>query len=822
MATLACSLAGRATGAESCIDYGKYLHLLGSLKTPGAAYDVAVSGSYAYIPADTSGLQIIDVSDANTPVRVGHLATPVPIYGIAVSDSLVFLTGPWGIRIIDVSNPRAAWLIGGLGTSSPAFHLVTQDSLAFVADDASGLIVVDINDPADPFVVGRFQTYGRARGVAISGNLGFVLSDTTPMGRVDLAAPTSRFEAKNLVNPASRLEVLDLSNPASPSLIGSLDLLAFALDLDVSGSYVYVSGGGLVHVIDVRTPASPKLVDYIAPVPGGWVSRTAISAHYLFLADEIAVESVDIADPTHPRTLGVIGTPNYPYGIAILGTRVYVACSRFGLQIIDISYPGSPTPIGQTPANFASDLVISDSYAYVLNAGSGLQILDIADPSSVGTIGSLSMPGDASGLAVSAPWAFVADGFSGLEVVDLSNPSSPEIRRTFETPFFAYAVGLSGSFAYVAEGGAGLQTIDITDPAAPKSIGNLSTRGSPQNISIFGQRAYLAEGGSGIEIVDLSNPTLPRSIGSIDTPGFAWDIAISGSYAFVADDGAGIQIVDVSSPTIPKIVGHARTLGLAVGIAIRGSVAYVADSSGLSVFDISNPLGPQFLGSAFARFTRAIFVTDSFVCLAGSELIFLPLHCSPSTPVQLAFLTASTEDAGILLTWDTISESEFVGFRVMRSLEESGHFGQIDSGIISHPSPYRFLDTHTVSGVTYFYELMALDRTGGNEIFGPVSARSRSHRKLHPTLGQSFPNPSRGEVTTIPFSLKERANVTVGIFDCSGTQVKLLLKSEMPEGDHTAYWDGRNEKNELVPSGVYFYSLQILGSKQSRRLIRLP
>ena len=51
-----------------CIDYGDYLHLTGSVDTPGSARDVAVSGSYAYVGTSAAygfsgSLQVIDVSD---------------------------------------------------------------------------------------------------------------------------------------------------------------------------------------------------------------------------------------------------------------------------------------------------------------------------------------------------------------------------------------------------------------------------------------------------------------------------------------------------------------------------------------------------------------------------------------------------------------------------------------------------------------------------------------------------------------------------------------------------------------------------------------
>ncbi|MBI4830021.1 MAG: hypothetical protein HY801_00375 [Candidatus Lindowbacteria bacterium] len=67
-----------------------YLPLLvGSVDTVGYAEGVAVSGSYAYVAADFSGLQVVDISDSDTPVIVAAVDTPS--YGaqdVAISGSL--------------------------------------------------------------------------------------------------------------------------------------------------------------------------------------------------------------------------------------------------------------------------------------------------------------------------------------------------------------------------------------------------------------------------------------------------------------------------------------------------------------------------------------------------------------------------------------------------------------------------------------------------------------------------------------------------------------------------------------------------------------
>ena len=56
-----------------CVDYQNYLHLAGSVDTPGFANRVAASGNYACVPDRDGGLQVIDVSNPEQPSLVGHL-----------------------------------------------------------------------------------------------------------------------------------------------------------------------------------------------------------------------------------------------------------------------------------------------------------------------------------------------------------------------------------------------------------------------------------------------------------------------------------------------------------------------------------------------------------------------------------------------------------------------------------------------------------------------------------------------------------------------------------------------------------------------------
>ncbi|MFC1717048.1 T9SS type A sorting domain-containing protein [Candidatus Poribacteria bacterium] len=90
-------------------------------------------------------------------------------------------------------------------------------------------------------------------------------------------------------------------------------------------------------------------------------------------------------------------------------------------------------------------------------------------------------------------------------------------------------------------------------------------------------------------------------------------------------------------------------------------------------------------------------------------------------------------------------------------------------------------------------------------------------------LLQNYPNPFNPE-TWIPYHLSEPANVTVTIYSMTGQIVRRLELGNMMPGAYTerskaAYWDGKNEADEKVSSGIYYYQLRAGQDTSVRKMI---
>ncbi|MCK4303568.1 MAG: right-handed parallel beta-helix repeat-containing protein [Candidatus Eisenbacteria sp.] len=82
------------------------------------------------------------------------------------------------------------------------------------------------------------------------------------------------------------------------------------------------------------------------------------------------------------------------------------------------------------------------------------------------------------------------------------------------------------------------------------------------------------------------------------------------------------------------------------------------------------------------------------------------------------------------------------------------------------------------------------------------------------------PNPGRAEAVVM-FSLEDAAEVTVGIFDVLGREIRMLHEGTLGSGQHILSWDGCDNRGQLVPHGIYLARMQTPGSERMSRIARI-
>lgn len=131
--------------------------------------------------------------------------------------------------------------------------------------------------------------------------------------------------------------------------------------------------------------------------------------------------------------------------------------------------------------------------------------------------------------------------------------------------------------------------------------------------------------------------------------------------------------------------------------------------------------------------------------------------------------------------------------------------------------PYEMVATKTdpsnsfrlnVGGNTtacYFDEFSIIDRSGTEVKSRQLDAFGAVLNEF--VLSSAYPNPFNMN-TAIPFSLSGEACVRLAVYNMQGQLVRQLFDGLQAPGNHVIHWDGSNDQNQIVPSGVYVYRLE--------------
>jgi plastocyanin len=502
--------------------------------------------------------------------------------------------------------------LGHFGGTIGSLALPSDGRDYVYAGEGTGFTVVDVSDKGQPRRVSSLPLPGSD------------VSDSVISGTLAL-----------LTN-GDGLHTVDLSDPISPTLLGSLASpgYAYAVAVDNSHAYVAADDAGL-WVVDVSDPTDPQ--EAASYDTTGSARSVDVVGNVAYVADQNALLTVDVADPTNPTPLGTFNAPLIQ-DVQVTGNTAYLARGLFGLETVDVTDPANPAPLGSdTTDGFARRVQVIGTKAYVAPRESGLHVFDVSDPANPGLLGTTDAAWEANVAAVSdQAVAYIASREKGMRVVDVSNPGNPDVLGAYERPSAVMDIATDHAYGYIA-GLDRLWVLDMADPALPAPIATSGLQGAPgepRRLS-FGSHPqtgdsliYVADWSYGVEIFDVADPSTPTLLGHYPAPTDheVKDVFALSPHAYVltADGGDGwLRIVDVSDPTSPNELEAYDTRGDARRVFVTDTVAYLADgTAGLRVIDVSNPANPVELDHAdpptSTATTDAVFVTGNHAYVGGS------------------------------------------------------------------------------------------------------------------------------------------------------------------------------------------------------------
>ncbi|MBI1824008.1 MAG: putative Ig domain-containing protein, partial [Nitrospirae bacterium] len=135
-------------------------------------------------------------------------------------------------------------------------------------------------------------------------------------------------------------------------------------------------------------------------------------------------------------------------------------------------------------------------------------------------------------------------------------------------------------------------------------------------------------------------------------------------------------------------------------------------------------------GSKWVDRTSSLDVVHNIACGVVTSLPTISpfaLVMTGSTAVGLTSFTTTAGDGKVMIEWNTQTETNQLGFNILRGLSINGPFTQINSSMVPargnsiYGSHYRFMDYGVSNGATYYYKLESLD-TGSHSVIQFVSS----------------------------------------------------------------------------------------------------
>jgi hypothetical protein len=96
-----------------------------------------------------------------------------------------------------------------------------------------------------------------------------------------------------------------------------------------------------------------------------------------------------------------------------------------------------------------------------------------------------------------------------------------------------------------------------------------------------------------------------------------------------------------------------------------------------------------------------------------------------------------------------------------------------------------------------------------------VSVEDENQLPIVFSLEQNYPNPFN-PVTMIRYSVPERSNVSLKIFNPLGEEIEILIEENKEAGTYEVIWNA-----EELPSGVYFFKIQAGSFVETKKMILL-
>ena len=640
------------------------------------------------------------------------------------------------------------------------------------------------------------------------------------------------------------MSILDVSDPGNPELISVTNMNTQVQDFVVQDNIAYIGGGGRIDIFDVSNPEDPiylsmiPVIDwcvslslrndmlYAACCHGGLyfvdvsnLQSPIIVAHYEEFWRSILIDVVwpaayvqyfesglhifnieDINNITQ-----VCEFPSYTDYFIINNEQLYINAEQNCINIFDISNPLNPVELSSMEG-VGRPLVVEGNVLYT--RGTGIDVFQINDDFELSPLGMYDSWASIEGFIVSDGIAFDVTTWEGMQILDFSDPLEEKCVGSCELPKipddmdkFENAV----YFCFDYNEMAGI--VDVSDLEEPTYFQFPNAEDDIYSFTLWNDVLF-AKDFFNIYSYDLSNSLEPELLSTFESiPGS--DILLTMEDILIEFDYTEIKFYIIENPLeISEISGYSDICSKTAVEAKDGFIYYAISQQGIKIIDITNPENPELVEFyPLDGFVGGMKINDSILYVSyESEVIMLDIT-NPASTMFITFIQPH-------------EDSEFSSPVIINGNDliiADASWNELFIYDISNPAipilvnNYQgcrqiikmiLVDDYLLTGNSRSgFAVITLDgllESCENEI---ISCESYLH---------NYPNPFN-PTTTITFNLTSESekNVEIEIYNIKGQKIKTFLS--FPNGSlgtREVVWDGTDENNRPVSSGIYFYQLK--------------
>ena len=245
-----------------------------------------------------------------------------------------------------------------------------------------------------------------------------------------------------------------------------------------------------LSIIDITN--EPVEVGFVSSLsPGNDAKDVKVYDHYAVLIKEYEPgQIIDLMDPSNPDVVSTIhfgnnGSDGGAHNCYMDGSVLYViGQDTDGLEIYDLSDPGSPTFVSHYPTYYYHDIYVKNGLGYAAGIyGDGVDILDLTDLENPQLLTTFNYP--ASGAhntwtTEDGNYVIVGDEIGGgpwtriFDVQDLDNINMVS-EYIVDDEAVVHNSYVKGNLLYVGHYTEGIRIVNISDPVNPQEVGYYDT-----------------------------------------------------------------------------------------------------------------------------------------------------------------------------------------------------------------------------------------------------------------------------------------------------------------------------------------------------------